>query len=508
MTEHRRSPCDIEPGRLRQRRYRRVGDNLLRGLSCGLFALALTNSPRASYAVGLLPAASFPISSTMASALEALRYKGASIAQAGEGILGDYVDNELERSDIGGTADRDAPPRTRYNIAPSWYFGGDLEFELEYERNYDQDDTDDDDLMTLNSELELGFTYRPSRRFEAFVDVALAREVAFIEEDGDRDRPTRLLLKQANFTIRDLLEDLDLKIGRQRFDDEREWLYDEELDAVRILYDMGDLEWEASASRERLVDKDLLNADREEQINNYELRATLELGEESEIAAYAFYRDDRENLPRPAEDLLFLGIQSNGELTDELTYWLEAAHVSGDEGSNDIDAFGFDLGITYVFEQPYEPSLTLGLAYGSGDDNPNDGTDRNFRQTDLQDNSAKLNGVTSFKYYGETFDPELSNMVILTAGAGFRPTAESSVDLVFHQYWQNEASDDLRDVATDGDPDGFSRDLGQGIDLVIGYEGFKNVELELVGGIFLPGGAFQDDDDPAFFAGMELQYKF
>jgi alginate production protein len=191
-----------------------------------------------------------------------------------------------------------------------------------------------------------------------------------------------------------------------------------------------------------------------------------------------------------------------------LTYWLEVAHVSGDEGALDINAFGFDVGATYVFDQPYEPSVTLGFAYGSGDDDPGDGTDRNFRQTDLQDNSAKFNGVTSFKYYGETFDPELSNMAILTAGAGFRPTKESSLDLVFHQYWQVEASDELRDVATDGDPDGFSRNLGQGLDLVLGYDAFENVQIELVGSVFLPGNAFQDDDDPAYFVGLELQYKF
>lgn len=508
MTADRRTP-DHMIGRPPERRPLALAiDMALRGLLCVLLAMTLTNSPKSSAAGFSMATASLPFSPASAEVLSSLPYRATEIAQAGDNSLGQYIDSDLERNDIGNNRDFDAPPKTRTPIAPSWFFGGDIEFEIEYEGNFDQDDADDDDLATLNSELELAFTYRPGSRFEAFVDFVLSREVAFVEEDGDRDRPTRLLLKQANLTFRDIVEDLDLKIGRQRFDDEREWLYDEELDAVRFFYDMGDLEWEASVSRERLVDKDLLNADRDEQINNYELRATLELGEESEIAAYAFYRDDREDLPNPPEDLLFFGLQSTGELAEDLTYWLEAAHVSGEDGALDINAFGFDVGATYVFDQAYEPALTLGFAYGSGDDDPADGTDRNFRQTDLQDNSAKFNGVTSFKYYGETFNPELSNMAILTAGAGFRPTKKSSIDLVFHQYWQVEASDELRDVATDGDPDGFSRNLGQGLDLVLGYDAFENVQIELVGGVFLPGTAFQDDDDPAYFAGLELQYKF
>lgn len=111
---------------------------------------------------------------------------------------------------------------------------------------------------------------------------------------------------------------------------------------------------------------------------------------------------------------------------------------------------------------------TLGFAFGSGDSDPDTDVDRNFRQTGLHDNSGKFNGNTKFKYYGEVFDPELSNMMIWTAGAGIRPSKNTSLDVVYHHYSQVDRSDELRDVDIDPDPTGKSRDLGHAVDLIVG----------------------------------------
>ena len=65
--------------------------------------------------------------------------------------------------------------------------------------------------------------------------------------------------------------------------------------------------------------------------------------------------------------------------------------------------------------------------------------DHAFRQTGIQDNNDKFGGVTSFKYYGELLEPELSNLHILTAGIGRRFGRRMSLDLIYHNYRQDEA---------------------------------------------------------------------
>ena len=87
----------------------------------------------------------------------------------------------------------------------------------------------------------------------------------------------------------------------------------------------------------------------------------------------------------------------------------------------------------------FADNQTFGVAFGSGDNNRRDGVDRNYRQSGLQDNNARFAGVTSFKFYGETVEPELSNLLIGTAAIGVRPTPRSSVDLVYHYYAQHRA---------------------------------------------------------------------
>jgi hypothetical protein len=105
-------------------------------------------------------------------------------------------------------------------------------------------------------------------------------------------------------------------------------------------------------------------------------------------------------------------------------------------------------------------------------------------------------------------DPELSNMSIWYGGVGIRPTKKSSIDLVYHDYRQVEASDDIRDSDLDTDPNGMDKDLGREVDLVIGYQEIKNLNTELIVAYFWPGDAFSDDADDALFAGLQMRYNF
>ncbi len=403
-----------------------------------------------------------------------------------------------------GAVDFRAPIVPRIDITPNLSFGAEIELTAEFEKDFDLDSGVDDDLTALRPEASLAVSFHPDRHFEAFVEASLGRDFVVDSPKGAFTRPTELLVKEAYWIFRDIGDTFSLQLGRQLFDDERKWLYDEELDGVRLFLPIAGLEFELSASREALVSKDVLNADDIPSVNNYFFVAQYPLGEESEVSAYALFRDDKSDIK---EDIYLFGLRSFGEIMPDFDYWLEASHVRGDNDGTDISGFGIDLGGTYVFDHPLEPSVSLGWAFGTGDDKTDGGTDENFRQTGLQDNSSDFNSVTEFKYYGEVFDPELSNLMIATAGLGLKPIEEASIDIVYHFYRQDRAADTIRDSAITADPDGVSNTLGHEVDVILGVE-IGDFAGELIFGVFVPGAAFPSNADNAYFGAIELQYEF
>jgi alginate production protein len=388
---------------------------------------------------------------------------------------------------------------------PGLSFGGELEVDSSFATNLDLDSATDDDLSLVEPQfalwLSLNRTYAG-----AFLELELAREWA-LDEPADaeaEERRATLDPKEIYLWLRPFGDErLSALVGRQKFKDKREWFFDEELDGVRLRSRLGQFEIEASASREELFTKDLL-ADREEgeRVNNWLLVATYEPAEEVRLSAYTLVRDDRDRLESP----IYFGLSSGGEPVERFAYWLELAHVRGREDSTNIRGWGFDVGGTYEFALPLKPALTLAYAFGSGDDDPDDDTQRSFRQTGLEDNEAKVSGVNDFLYYGEFLQPTLRNIRIVTGGLGVRPTGQMSVEVVYHHYSQDHASDEL-DSSLEAEPSGRSRRLGDEIDLILGYRPMKNLELTLSGGYFLPGRAFPGADR-GLGARVELEYKF
>ena len=401
--------------------------------------------------------------------------------------------------------DPDAPPRTRITLAPLLTFGGKLELEYRLEQNFDLNDARDDDLSTLKPELSLAFSFDPTEDFKTYLNVKLSKQFPFEDERGTEDRDTKLELAQAFVSLRELVQGLSLQVGRQRFKDDREWLYDEELDGVRVVYRWSDFSLDLSASRKGIVDRDLLNSDSKERIDNYVLSGRYAPSKQLEVGAYSLARHDHSaSRQRP----IFFGLYASGEMIRNLDYWLELAHVRGRSGSKKIRGTGVDVGSTYQFPLPMKPSLIVSYAFGTGDPNPNDRADKNFRQTGLQDNSDKLTGVTRVKYYGELFDPELSNLSIFTGGFGIRPAKKTSLELLYHYYLQDEASTKIRDSQLDIKPTGLSRRLGNEIDLIAGYRRIHDVDVELKLGYFIPGKAFPAGADNSFFAKFKVQLNF
>jgi alginate production protein len=408
--------------------------------------------------------------------------------------------------------DIDAPPPTANDLTPSLSWGARLELELEARDNRNLDDDAPDRRMLLLPEAGLALSFHPTPQFQGFLNLILERDFALAEDGRSPHRPTMLTIDEAHITLRGFGPGVAFRFGRQSIQEAREWYYDDELDGARIFFGRGPLAVEASISRLRWLDQDLLNPESNPRINNYILSARYRASENHELQGFAVVRDDlslRQGRP------VFLGARALGTLPGPIEYALDVAYLTGLDafsparGDNpNLSAWGLDGRATWALDLLLSPSLTLGAAFGSGDANAGDGTGHAFRQTGLQDNNGRYNGVTTFQYYGEVFDPELSNMAILTAGVGVKPSERSSIDLVYHHYRQHRAAARLRRNDLNATPAGRESHLGDELDLVIGVRDIPRTAIEVVLGWFRPGDAFGPGADNAFLARFEVVYRY
>jgi hypothetical protein len=130
---------------------------------------------------------------------------------------------------------------------------------------------------------------QPNPRVSAFAQLELSREF-IIEDEGDLLDPadTRLTSEQAYVTFAEILPGLSMQIGRQMFEDERDWWYKGGLDAVRLFCRTKRLGLEFSASRVELLGDDLLNRHDPEQTNNFSSIGRYAYREDSEFDVHVF----------------------------------------------------------------------------------------------------------------------------------------------------------------------------------------------------------------------------
>ncbi len=408
--------------------------------------------------------------------------------------------------------DPNAPPRPSIPIAPDLYFGGQITAQAKTNRNFEFANKPDDAFSYFEVDTSLAFLYQPSRYFQVYANPLLRKRVAFEEKDNAFQDP-QLEINLAFLSFSDLLLDgTTFTFGRQRFKDPRRWIWGENMDAARFNYRKDKFSFEFSASKKNMFAFDILNADVADSGDrwiNYYGYFNYELTKKIDIAIFALFQDDQTQVRTDHQKPVFIGIQSEGEIIKHLDYWFQGALVRGTDTGKDIRGEAMDFGLTYQFDHPMKPSITLGYAYGSGDDDPNDGVDKAFRQSRFQDNEDKFNGVVRLKYYGELLDPRLSNLKVLTGGLGIRPSRRTSFDLVYHYFRQEYGATEISGDNLDVDPTSKSKDLGHELDLVAGYQEIKSLNTKLVVGYYWPGRAFAETaSDGAFLAEFQVRYSF
>jgi len=291
-----------------------------------------------------------------------------------------------------------------------------------------------------------------------------------------------------------------LQAGRQDFDDEREWLYNHRLDGLRLRFQSGRIMLEVSASREP---RWLRSQTTSENVANFIGLLRYHVGPNAVLSAYAIQRKSIEN--NRLQPRIF-GLRYYHWPRRGFRHWLELARSEGRNRSGDSNGYAVDTGMSYVFRTAGRPTITGGIAYAGGDKNTTDQSGA-FHQTGLQKNNARLGGVTSFRYYGEVLDPELSNRIITTLGIDIRPIRNLSMDVVFHTFRQDKPSADLGDTRIKSTPNGRSKNLGKELDLIVGYRLKNWANMELVLGQFNPGNAFTYRD-PARLAQFQIRMSF
>lgn len=404
------------------------------------------------------------------------------------------------------------PALTRYPERPvisrlQYQFSYGSESDLTYRRNVDLDRRFRDTSLIASPQINGAIVYRPTDRVEMMVEAILQRDIALKEEAVVRlpngtlqpspQHYNSLPIDQAWVTLKNV-GPVDLTVGRRNYEDERHWLYDTSLDTILARFGSRLLHTELSYSRKDRLDLDLLAPVQKTRIDTYMAYLSYRGVEDVRLAGYAIYQEDQAG--REGKPLLF-GLRALGNPSDQLSYWSELALLRGkDENRTQFKGHGIDIGGTYRFVGvPYTPNITLGYAYGSGDSNPGDRRNTEFRQTGLQSNEARLGGIPKLKYYGEALDPELSNLRILTAAFGFRPAPTVTVDVVYHRYRTDRLATDLRNSALTAEmnPDGSppSTKVGDALDFVVGIRnlfGVRRLGLDLRAGVFFPKAAYRN----------------
>ncbi len=434
--------------------------------------------------------------------------------------------------------------KEEYNIFPllgrSLYLKGEVQFASEFMGNYALKPKTRDHLLEIEPTLVVECFYPLSAK----ASVYLEGEAQFKSEyDSEtKDRYDRWIFERVEswIFVGDIQDSgLSIQLGRQNYEDERQWWWDERLDSIRLHYDEMDVHSEIGIARElgpESTEHGRIEPEKED-IFRVLTHTAWRLNDALRFDLFGLYQNDCSSRPEEQDtiqpdredesdaDLLWYGARFSGEVEagrlGDFDYWIDTAGLTGNEkrfefeetddgvievtGITAYDASGWavDAGITWKTGVLRNMELTLGYALGSGDNNPEDNKDKSFRQTGLNE------GDNRFQYYGEVFNPELSNMRIQTASLGFHLTETCVIDLIYHHYSQVHPASFMREKDIEADPQGLDESLGEEWDLVANAEAWENIEIETSASFFRSGDAFGDfSGDTAYRLNFEITYQF
>lgn len=419
---------------------------------------------------------------------------------------------------------------------PLWVTG---EYEVEFDYVRDPARPSDSDprlFLDQGPDVEAFYTFGPSLSLFAAASIGSESELLHDAQSSSAD----VFLERGEMWVysENLARlPLTLEAGRLLFEDDRRWWWDEELDAVRAGVEVKPFELVVALARELAPATTKLSyvAPEEDDVVRIFAEGSWDFAQEHALELFVLHQDDRSQSEAPGDlvdsarvddedaTLTWTGIRLSGAFDLPGKHlagcWFDAAMVRGEErliefakvdadrsvaeGSTrrNVSGWALDLGAGWIMPYALEPRLYAGYAVGSGDDGSGPGEDRAYRQTGLGNNEAGYGGAERFNAYGVLLEPELSNLAVVTFGAGLGLMTSSSLDLVYHAYRLLEPATSLRDASITTDLDGRHRELGQEWDLVLALEEWERFEIQMRASAFRAGPAFGAEEGQWSYGG-------
>ncbi len=437
-------------------------------------------------------------------------------------------ENRMERPSIIDVLGRPLTVSGEYEIALDWASKTEL-----------GEDTGDSEELLLEQELEAEVFYPLGSDVFLFAQGLFGMERSLHAPEGTSQVESYFAERGEMWLyVRNLGgRPCHLDVGSLDFEEDRTWWWDADLDAVRVEYEGDGFDVALALAREvtaRRTDLGFIEPEHE-RVTRWLGEASWEWSEDHALELFAIGQGDHSprekvgsSLDGEREDesdasLTWIGPRAVGAWSSPargiLGYWLDGAIVWGREiltiyeesdGSSVVEdrtrqkvrGWALDTGFTWILPRALDPSFTLAFARGSGDSSPERGPDRSFRQTGLESNESAFGGVQRFEYYGVLLEPELSNLQVLTLGVGVSLLDSSSLNLVFHDYRQLEATTSLRDARVELELSGADEHVGSELDLVLALEEWDRFELELIGSMFHAGSAVVAKHDDWSYGGF------
>lgn len=384
-----------------------------------------------------------------------------------------------------GTAQAKDPVRW---YDPGWHFSSRVMFTYDVQRNLQLRDSNISKQYVFMPEGRLVSRYQHSKHWGFVLDVE-----PYSSTWGETGTSAET---DASFYLPQLFVEAQLKeygtrvrLGRWVTDDERTWFYDTDFDGLNVTYEQGPYQLDAFVARADNWRHDLFNR-HSEHVKGDKLAAamgTWRLADDHEIILKAL----NQNNHRKDLRLTHIAGGSIATPTKGMQHWAIASYVSGKEKGRSVRGEAIDLGATFFLDSGsrWNPRATVGYAWGSGDDGK--GSDSSHHQTGMQTNMSYMGAVYDFKTYGTVLAPALTNLHVLTAAVGIAPMEKSSLDLVYHHYRQDETGEVSKMRITPQADLQNGRALGNGFDLVWGWNPTRAWKVQAYTGVFMPSNRFR-----------------
>ena len=244
----------------------------------------------------------------------------------------------------------------------------------------------------------------------------------------------------------------------------------------------------------------------------------------SEMEAYAFAKNTRSTIE--TDQVYTYGVRGSLEPLSKLVVNAELAMQKGDYRtagvSLDRSAWAADLGAAYAIDYKWSPKVALNYIYRSGQ--KQGGNDANDDTTGVSKYKAwdtsfedQTHGIVANKIFDGNNDGVDSNASTINVMASVVPVQDLTVALDYYyfmlaQKWTN-LDDTARTLNTGATDTSYNirndKNLGQEVDLSLGYDYTEDVKLGLTAGFFLPGKAFlKDNNDMATTVMADVKVSF